>query len=306
MANNAPLVSVIINVHNGAKYLGQAIDSVYRQTYDNFEIILYDNASTDDTPLFVSRYDKRLKYYRSERFLTLGEARNNALVESNGRYICFLDSDDMFLPEKLSKQVALFSPGVGMVYSNVVLVAEKTNKETIYYKRRLPSGRIFRHLLEEYCILIVAVMISREALGSDQSQWFSNQFTFVEDADLFIRLALVYDAVYIDEPLAKLRYHGDNFSFRNPEIAIKEKEMLLVRLRLFIPKFDEIYGKEIVCYQGWAYKTKALLEWQNGNRIATVGNYWRSFQCLGRPYLLLEALASIFFSFKMVKRLRGW
>ena len=89
------LVSVIINTHNGAKYLNKSINSILLQSYENFEIIIWDNASTDHTKQLVTSYlDHRIKYYYSEKFQKLYEARNQALNVSNGRYITFLDSDD--------------------------------------------------------------------------------------------------------------------------------------------------------------------------------------------------------------------
>src|SRR3972149_6628479 len=92
--NESSLISIIINSHNGAKYLREAIDSVYSQTYTNWEIILFDNCSTDETDTIVKQYDDRLRYFRSEKFLNLGEARNKALKNAQGEIIGFLDSDD--------------------------------------------------------------------------------------------------------------------------------------------------------------------------------------------------------------------
>ena len=85
-----PLVSVIMNCYNGSSYLGKAIDSVYAQTFSNWEIIFWDNASTDESGTIARSYDERLKYFRTEKNSPLGEARNSALSKVSGKYIGFL------------------------------------------------------------------------------------------------------------------------------------------------------------------------------------------------------------------------
>ncbi|MDC0193341.1 glycosyltransferase, partial [Pelagibacteraceae bacterium] len=85
MTNIMPLVSVIINVHNGEEYLNECIQSVLNQSFIDYELILYDNLSTDNTHKIISSFkDLRIKYYKSDKFLKLGEARNRALEEANG------------------------------------------------------------------------------------------------------------------------------------------------------------------------------------------------------------------------------
>src|SRR3989338_6378909 len=100
-----PLVSVIMNCYNGEQYLREAIDSVYAQTYKNWEIIFWYNASTDDTQRIATSYDSRLKYFRADVNTPLGQARNMALKKATGIYIAFLDSDDVHLPCALQRQV---------------------------------------------------------------------------------------------------------------------------------------------------------------------------------------------------------
>ena len=99
------LVSVIINTHNGAKFLEKSIKSVINQDYANFEIIIWDNASQDNTKEVISNFsDKRLKYYYSSKFLKLYEARNEALKMAQGSFITFLDVDDEITQKSLSAE----------------------------------------------------------------------------------------------------------------------------------------------------------------------------------------------------------
>ena len=99
--SQTPLVSIIMNCYNGEKFLKEAIDSIYAQTYSNWEIIFWDNASTDDSACIAKSYDDRLKYHLAQETTPLGEARDLALKKINGKYISFLDCDDIWLPKKL-------------------------------------------------------------------------------------------------------------------------------------------------------------------------------------------------------------
>ena len=89
-----PLVSIIMNCFNGEEFLCEAIDSVYAQSYTNWEIIFWDNASTDQTASIAKSYDKKLKYFRTSKTTSLGEARVAATKKARGKYLAFLDVDD--------------------------------------------------------------------------------------------------------------------------------------------------------------------------------------------------------------------
>ena len=104
---NKPLVSIIMNCYNSGRFLKEAIDSVYAQTYSNWEIIFWDNASTDNSSDIAQKYDDRLKYYRNSKTTEIGEARNLALSKVSGNYLAFLDCDDLWMPNKLNLQVDL-------------------------------------------------------------------------------------------------------------------------------------------------------------------------------------------------------
>ena len=94
------LVSVIMNCHNSDSYLREAIDSIYNQTYKNWEIIFLDNCSSDNSYKITQTYDKKLKYFKTEKYESLYMARNIALEKCNGDLICFLDCDDIWFKNK--------------------------------------------------------------------------------------------------------------------------------------------------------------------------------------------------------------
>ena len=104
--SDTPLVSVIINCHNGEKYLEECLKSIILQSYDNWEIIFWDNLSIDRSKNIVNSFsDKRIKYFYSNKFLNLYHARNLAIERASGKYISFLDVDDTWEKEKMELQV---------------------------------------------------------------------------------------------------------------------------------------------------------------------------------------------------------
>ena len=102
-----PLVSIIINCHNASNYLAESINSVIKQKYKNWELIIYDNFSKDKTYSIIKKFlkDKRIKYYKSNSFLNLYHARNLAINKSKGKFVTFLDADDWWTDNKLDKQI---------------------------------------------------------------------------------------------------------------------------------------------------------------------------------------------------------
>ena len=117
-----PLVSVLINCFNGEKYLSQAVESVITQTYKNWEIVFWDNQSSDSSAEKFQQYakkDDRLRYFYSSKHTLLYEARNLAIKKTRGEFIAILDADDWWHPQKLEMQIPCFKDKkVGMVYSN--------------------------------------------------------------------------------------------------------------------------------------------------------------------------------------------
>ena len=130
--NKQPLVSIIMNCYNGQEYLREALNSVSEQTYQNWELIFWDNCSNDSSSSIFEKFnDKRFKYFLANKHTTLYEARNLAIQKSNGSFIAFLDTDDIWLPNKLEKQIPLFSDdSVGVVFGNCwFLNIKKLNKK---------------------------------------------------------------------------------------------------------------------------------------------------------------------------------
>ena len=118
--NNQPLVSIIMNCYNGGKYLKESLNSIVDQTYKNWELIFWDNRSTDNSVKIFKEYsDNRFKYFLSTNHSVLYEARKLAIEKANGDFLAFLDVDDFWEKDKLQKQIPLFEKEtIGLVYGN--------------------------------------------------------------------------------------------------------------------------------------------------------------------------------------------
>ena len=132
MSEVKPLVSVIMNCHNGSKFLEQSVNSIISQTYKNWELIFWDNASQDNSKEIISKFsDDRIRYFRSKKFNRLYESRNLAIQNSKGEFISFLDTDDMWQKDKLEKHMDFFSKNIDyeIVYSNYYIYDEAKKKK---------------------------------------------------------------------------------------------------------------------------------------------------------------------------------
>ena len=222
--NNKPQISVIINCFNGEKYLKNAIDSVISQTYKNWEIIFWDNQSSDKSAKIFKDYkDDRLKYYcASSHIETLYKARNCALKNAKGEFIAFLDVDDWWMPEKLEKQILVFEdPEVGLVYGNLWLFLEKKNKKKIYKKGNLPTGKILNELLNDYVVGSATYVIRKKSLESLE-YCFNDNFHIIGDFDLNMRLSAQWKVQCIQSAVAFARVHDKNQSLLHREKEIHE------------------------------------------------------------------------------------
>ena len=168
MQNKKKLVSIILNCYNGEKYLQQALNSIEKQSYKNWELIFWDNRSTDNSKnIFKSFKNKKFKYYFSKKHTSLYKARNLAIKKSRGQFISFIDADDFWERNKLKDQVKLFlrNKHVSLIYSNLWIQNENLKKRKLYWKKDLPSGHIYKKIIKEYCIGIITVMIKRNILS---------------------------------------------------------------------------------------------------------------------------------------------
>ncbi len=216
-----PRVSVIMNGYNGEAFLRQAIDSVLAQSWQDWEIIFWDNQSTDGSAAIVQSYaDPRIRYFYAPTHTLLYEARNYAIEKATGDVFAFLDVDDWWHPEKLAAQVALLrDPQVGFVCSNYWVVTPAGTR--IAYRTPMPEGQVLESLLHRYRVALLTLMITREAFAS-LSEKFNPDYHIIGDFDLVIRLAAQWRMAAADQPLAYYRIHGNNETGRHQQRQLDE------------------------------------------------------------------------------------
>jgi glycosyltransferase involved in cell wall biosynthesis len=247
--DSRPLVSIIMNCFNCEKYLGAALNSVYAQTYSHWEIIFWDNASTDRSGEIARSYDHRLRYFKGEETVLLGTARNKALEQAGGEFIAFLDCDDLWMPEKLEKQIPLFDdPEVGLAFCDTVFFNDNNYEERLYRRRKYATGKCFSALLMDNFITMPSVVIRRAALVQ-QSEWFDPRFSMNEEADLFIRIAYNWNFAMVNEPLAKWRIHPASLTWRKSSVFADELLEMLEKYKRIYPNFVQRFAREIRIFE---------------------------------------------------------
>ena len=240
-----PKTSIIMNCHNGEKFLHESINSVLKQSYDNWELIFYDNCSTDKSLSIIKSFnDQRIKVYKSKSFLNLYHARNEAIKKINGKYVCFLDTDDYWTKDKVEQQVEFLETNkqYSMVYSNYYLLDEKKKIKNVYFKFILPEGRITKKILKKYTIGILTTCIKSEVFKSKK---FNDKFNIIGDFDFFVNLSTTLNIGSIQDPLAFYREHESNYSKKNMKTHIEElKEWIETnKLKFKILGFSLYYQK---------------------------------------------------------------
>lgn len=250
-------VSIIMNCRNGAKTLFEAINSVISQTYTNWEIIFFDNNSMDKSIDIANSFkDKRIKIFKNKKSMNLGISRFFALKKATGEYICFLDTDDIWLPQKLMHQLKLFKKkDVGIVYSNSIFFNDKSS--IILYKKRQTSGYIFRNLLNKYHISFDTVIFKKCFMDNHHIEIDKN-FNVIHDLDLILRLSKKCKTIYCPKILSKWRMNEVGDSFNKKKIIIEEKLLLYEKMFNLIEK--EKYKADLVNFNKNIIKEKIVFE----------------------------------------------
>jgi len=243
------LVSVIMPVYNRAPLVGTAIESVLAQTYQNVEIIVINDGSTDTSREVIHGYaDKFPAHVIAVDQVNTGQtrARNNGIRIAHGEYIAFLDSDDTWEKDKLEQQVPLFKGNVGLVYCAINEVAPDGG-----IIRTVPCepgirGNIYRHLLVNNRMTGGSVVVTRKAL--ERVGLFDETFRAAENWDLWIRISREFEADCVDKPLVNYLKHTDNMSLDYERMALATWKILQKHLPRTgiegVPKetFDRAYA----------------------------------------------------------------
>lgn len=261
-----PRVSVIIPVYNGDRYIVQAVKSVLSQTYKNWEIIIVDDGSTDNTRQLLEPYLNTIQYVYQENQGAAG-ARNRACQLAKGEFLAFLDSDDLFLPDKLAKQIAYFdaNPALDMVQTGWFIMDETgENISEVKPWQQAPKLDLTSFILYK-CVRPSAMMLRREwweSLGG-----FDGQLPPTEDLDFALRLCLKgCQAVWLEEILTGYRQHSSNLMSKG-FIVMKNTEILMEKfftrqdLPIHIRQLENQERYECLKWMAWRmYRDSHLTE----------------------------------------------
>lgn len=247
MKNNQKLVTVIIPSYNHAQYILEAIESVKAQTYKNWELIIIDDGSTDNTHevLRSMPIDERITLILNKDNKRQSARINQALTVAKGKYISFLSSDDWYLPEKLEKQVALFETlddTYGVVYSGGYRFFEDAN-ETIEVEtnKSMRRGWILKDLLrEQFFIYPISPLIKKECLD----RYPFDESYIAEGEAIHFKIAMKYKYDFVSEPLVTMRAHTYNIG-GNIDVMLNEN----IRYRDELFRHPD-FPKELLSYEG--------------------------------------------------------
>ena len=271
-----PEVTVIMNCLNGERYLREALDSVYAQTYKNWKIIFWDNASTDSTADIANSYDSRLEYYCAESTTDLGVARVKASKQANGELLAFLDCDDVWHETKLEMQVEMFCESteeLGVVYGRTQGKYESdSSKDRVFYDgQNLPEGWVFPELVKENFIAFSSAMVDRKKFF--ECGGFPSHFKNSTDYWVFVRMAQRYKFRALQTVCCDYRIHSSNLSASHYILGITESISAVSQL---LPNRDALAGLRHL------YLQLALMHLKEGQVLSAIGIIFRK-----RVFLLL-------------------
>lgn len=227
-SSSEPLVSIVITTYNGAGFLGETISSLLRQSYSNYEILIIDDASTDNTVDICKSYnDERIKLFVNSKNLGISDSRNRGISLSRGMYIAMSDQDDLSLPARLLTEVDFLelNPHIGMVASAAFEL--KNGK-----RRNVYDGEMRSHILQWRlmlrCNIVHSSVCYRASILRKSNIAYRPEYRFAEDFVLFNELAQISKIVVLPQRLVVYREHASNASqLHRVEMRTKGEDFLL-------------------------------------------------------------------------------
>jgi glycosyltransferase involved in cell wall biosynthesis len=294
-----PLVSVVINCYNGAEYLRQAVDSVISQTFTNWELIFWDNQSTDGSAEIIQAYhDTRIKYFLSKSHTNLGEARKNAVDQCVGEFISFLDCDDYWMNDKLEIQYNALRESKALLCYGGVRILDSNEKFVTNILPKHNSGYIFNDLLRDFDINMTTPMIRKRSLITHELNFDTNIFAS-EEVNLFLKLAFYGEIICLHEVLATARLTGNSLTNNSIGFWHRDLEYTIDQLLDICPnlKFQFPEGYRKILARFYYYKSRYYL-----SRKQRLNSIYLGIRCtlLERRYLKYLFLLLLPFSRKVL------
>jgi len=292
MNNSTPLVSILMNSYNSEKHLVEALESVKNQKYSNFEVVFIDNHSTDKSKDIAQGFGSRLKYFETPEFCCLGKARNFGIKKCMGKYITFLDTDDVWHPEKLTHQIALMNTeDPVLVYSPVNYIDDNSDYLSTSKVTKKPS---FSSLIKRYDINMQTAMINCDILDRNDIV-FDEKLSYNPDYNLFMTIAFSHKIISTPKVLANYRIATNSLSEQLKDIQLKENIKVLNRLSAF--KGISINDSHLVANQKKYYLLKSRL-----SKILKISNLPNLSSCL----LMLSCYNAKFITLLCISLLPGF
>jgi len=245
-----PLVSLIMPAYNSARYIKYAIDSVLKQTYENWELIIVDDCSDDGTwevAYMLSTYDPRIKAYRNDENLGIVKNRNRAYSLSTGDLVAHFDNDDILERYSLDEMVRAFDklPDVGLIYSDLAQIDEKGNHQLYSESKTFDLNDLHQYGWRHFGMYRRKVM--------DHIDGYNEKLVSgCEDGDLFMQIAEKFPIVRLPKVLYLYRSHTENNSKNNKKCDSCEERMVCNYMRLWSKsaKYDPITFKPLEVNNG--------------------------------------------------------
>lgn len=257
------------------RYLPAALDSLKSQSWQDFEIIFWDNGSKDDSAAIAQDFGPQLRYFHADETVPLGSARNLAIAQAKGEYIAFLDCDDIWRPLKLEKQIALLesNPALGLVCTDTVIANDRKQLYRLFTHAEPARGTVFSELMLRQWVSMSSAVLRMRALDSiadpETGKWFDESLNLCEEADVFYRIAHDWQCDYVDEPLTVWRVHGHNTTIHKFGRFADETCAILAKHRKLYQGYDSAYPEIVEALQTRADFQRAVSLWQKGEgRIA--------------------------------------
>ncbi|HKD86479.1 MAG TPA: glycosyltransferase [Terriglobales bacterium] len=253
------LVSIIMNVRNGAAFLREALDSVMAQTVSDWELIVWDDCSTDNSAKIIDEYrEERLRYFLSPEEVPLGQARDRAIRQATADWLAFLDQDDIWLPCKLEKQIPLAEHNVGIIYGRTVLFnRHRGNLRDYDYAHEftaLPEGDIFPSLFRDACFIAMSsVMLHRSAIA--EVGGIPDSIQVVPDYYLYTAIARRYKARAVQEVVCRYRIHAASMTRSHQHRLRLHAEPLSI-----VEQWAACLDPQVAAYRRMTYSTALALE----------------------------------------------
>ncbi|MFH1754870.1 MAG: glycosyltransferase [Candidatus Latescibacterota bacterium] len=262
-------VSVVIPCFNGERFIGDALKSVLSQSFKELEVIVVDDGSSDGSRDIVEKYssDSRVVYLSHDVNKGIPAARNTGIRHAHGDYIAFLDQDDVWMQNKLTKQMQIFENDakgeIGLVFSDLEIIQDVSGRNRSWQGKAPPGigaksrSEVLRSLFMHNCIPIVTAIVRRvcfEKVGLLDEEIRSGS----DDYDLCFRIAMQYRLAHIAEPLVLRRIHGKNFS--DVEKFYPDKLKILGKVLEAVPELADLKDRRL-----------GVLHMQRGNYFLFAG-----------------------------------